>query len=69
MEVDQGSLLLRLEPQLEHVWEALRALYLMGGESELALVESYRDNPALQFTTAATSGQPPAARISSRLRH
>ena len=68
MEVDQGSLLLRLEPQLEHVWEALRALYLIGGESELALVESYQDNPRYSSQLRQQAANT-AARISSRLRH
>ena len=66
MEVDQGVLLLRLAPQMEHVWEALRALYLIGGEAELALVESYRDDPRYDSRIRQQAANT-AARISSRL--
>lgn len=47
-EVMAGAELLTLEPGTEQVWEALRALYLIGGPEDLPLVESYlRPSPDL----------------------
>jgi biotin carboxyl carrier protein len=39
--VAAGAELLVLEPGTDQVWEALRALYLIGGSEDLPLVESY----------------------------
>ena len=44
-EVASGAELLTFNPGTEQVWEALRALYLIGGPEDLALVESY-ERPA-----------------------
>ena len=47
-EVMAGAELLTLDPGTEQVWEALRALYLIGGLEDLPLVESYlRPSPDL----------------------
>ncbi len=47
-EVAAGAELLTLDPGTEQVWEALRALYLIGGPEDLPLVESYlRPSPDL----------------------
>ncbi len=40
-----GQVLLVLSPDPEHVRESLRALYLIGGEADLELIDSYTDNP------------------------
>ncbi|MGH9649755.1 MAG: hypothetical protein ACRD3I_04705, partial [Terriglobales bacterium] len=40
-DVAAGAELLTLDPGGEQVWEALRALYLIGGPEDLPLVESY----------------------------
>ena len=40
-EVDAGAELMVLLPDPVHLWEALRALYLVGTEDDLELVESY----------------------------
>ena len=43
-----GAELLTLDPGTEQVWEALRALYLIGSPEDLPLVESYlRPSPDL----------------------
>ncbi len=41
-EVTTGAELLTLDPGTEQVWEALRALYLIGRPEDLPLVESYQ---------------------------
>ena len=41
-EVTAGAELLTLEPGTDQVWEALRALYLIGRPEDLPLVESFR---------------------------
>jgi len=47
-DVAAGAELLTLDPGAEQVWEALRALYLIGGAEDLPLVESYlRPSPDL----------------------
>ncbi len=47
-EVAAGAELLTLDPGTEQVWEALRALYLIGTADDLPLVESYlRPSPDL----------------------
>jgi len=47
-EVTAGAELLTLDPGTEQVWEALRALYLIGNAEDLPLVESYqRPSPGL----------------------
>ncbi len=43
--VEAGQLLLTLAPDPEHVWEALRALLLIGGEEERPLVEAVLSDP------------------------
>ena len=40
-DVAAGAELLTLDPGTEQVWEALRALYLIGGAEDLPLVESF----------------------------
>lgn len=40
-DVAAGAELLTLDPGADQVWEALRALYLIGGSEDLPLVESY----------------------------
>jgi hypothetical protein len=42
-QVKSGARLLVLLPDPEHVWESLRALYLVGTLEDLALVESFRE--------------------------
>lgn len=44
--VQSGEILFLLSPDPEHVWEALRALFLIGGNEELDLVEPYVDDPS-----------------------
>ena len=39
--VDAGARLMVLLPDPEHLWEALRALYLVGKEEDLELIEPY----------------------------
>ena len=39
--VDAGARLMVLLPDPEHLWEALRALYLVGTEEDLELIEPY----------------------------
>ena len=39
--VDAGTELMVLAPDPEHLWEALRALYLVGQEEDLELIEPY----------------------------
>ena len=47
-QVTAGAELLTLDPGAEQVWEALRALYLIGRPEDLPLVESYqRPQPGL----------------------
>jgi hypothetical protein len=47
-DVAAGAELLTLDPGTEQVWEALRALYLIGGAEDLPVVESYlRPTPDL----------------------
>jgi multidrug efflux pump subunit AcrA (membrane-fusion protein) len=41
-EVAAGAELLTLDPGTDQVWEALRALYLVGTTEDLPLVESYQ---------------------------
>jgi multidrug efflux pump subunit AcrA (membrane-fusion protein) len=60
-EVSAGAELLTLDPGTEQVWEALRALYLIGSPEDLPLVESYqrpsRDLPQrIQQQAAETAG-------------
>ena len=43
--VSAGQNLLTLSPRPEHMWEALRALYLIGGAEELELVGTVASNP------------------------
>ncbi|MFQ5739678.1 MAG: HEAT repeat domain-containing protein [Acidobacteriota bacterium] len=43
--VARGDVTLVLAPDPEHVWEALRALYIVGDESELDLVEPFQKDP------------------------
>ena len=40
--VDAGAELMVLLPDPVHLWEALRALYLVGTEEDLELIEPYR---------------------------
>lgn len=44
--VQQGEEVLWLAPSRDHVWEALRALYLVGSAEDLADVEKYANPPA-----------------------
>lgn len=43
-QVEKGQVIARLAPPPEHVWEALRGLYLIGEASDLELVKTYVDN-------------------------
>jgi len=64
--VTQGRVLLVLSPDPEHVRESLRALYLIGGESELELVKPYTRN--LEYTEELRSqAQVTARAIRDRL--
>jgi hypothetical protein len=43
--IEKDQPLLRLDPSADHVWEALRALYLVGEASDLPDVEKFRSPP------------------------
>lgn len=56
--VEAGAPLVRIAPGTEQVWESLRALYLVGGPSDLADVERYSQGVA---------GMPERVRMQARL--
>jgi biotin carboxyl carrier protein len=67
-EVTAGAELLTLDPGTEQVWEALRALYLIGDAEDLPVVESYlRPSPDLPQRIQQQAGETARA-IQSRQR-
>ena len=56
--VEAGQPLVRIAPGSDQVWEALRALYLVGGPADLGDVESY---------SQGVGGMPERVRVQARL--
>ena len=66
--VQAGQPILRLAPAPEQVWEALRALYLVGEEEDLADVERYARGVSGMPERIQQQAARTAARIRSRLK-
>ena len=55
-QVQAGSELAMIDPAPEQVWEALRALYLVGQKEDLPAVQRLREEPAQHARSGARTG-------------